>query len=197
MLNYLWFFLLGGGLLLGMANGRAKEITAAIIEYSQTAVELSLGLIAIMTLWLGMMKIAEESGLVNWFAKFVKPVMVRLFPEIPPEHPAMGAMMLNISANVLGLDNAATPLGVQAMQELQKLNDDKESASNAMCMFLGINTSSVTLVAAGIVSYRVAAGSQDPTVIIGPMLFATTVSTITAITAAKFFEKMNKQKVIR
>ncbi|MDR1702444.1 MAG: spore maturation protein [Sporomusaceae bacterium] len=195
MLNYVWFFLLGGGLFWGMVNGRVKEITAAIIEYSQTAVELSLGMIAIMTLWLGIMKIAEESGLINLFAKIVRPVMVRLFPEVPPDHPAMGAMMMNISANILGLDNAATPFGIKAMKELQKLNKDKESASNAMCMFLGINTSSVTLVASGIISYRVAAGSQDPTVIIGPMLVATTVSTLVAIIAAKFMEKVTKPKL--
>jgi spore maturation protein A len=194
MLNYVWFFLLGSGLLLGMITGKVDEITQAVIEYSKLAVDLSLGLIAIMTLWLGIMKIAEVSGLITLFAKAVKPIMVRLFPEVPPEHPAMGAMMMNISANVLGLDNAATPMGIKAMKELQKLNKDPDTASNSMCMFLGINTSSVTIVAAGIVGYRVAAGSSEPTSIIGPMLVASAVSTIVAITAAKFFERIGRRK---
>jgi len=194
MLNYVWFFLLGSGLVLGMVTGRVDEITQAVIEYSKLAVDLSLGLIAIMTLWLGIMRIAEVSGLIQLFAKMVRPIMVRLFPEVPPEHPAMGAMMMNISANILGLDNAATPMGIKAMKELQTLNKDPETASNSMCMFLGINTSSVTIVAAGIVGYRVAAGSGEPTSIIGPMLVASAVSTIVAISTAKFFERMSRRK---
>jgi len=147
-----------------------------------------------MALWLGLMKIAEEAGLVKLIGNALKPIMKFLFPEVPKDHPAMGSMVMNIAANILGLGNAATPLGIKAMQELQELNEEKDTASNAMCMFLAINTSSVTLVASSVVAYRLAAGSKNPAEIIGPTLVATIASTLAAVVAVKVFEKFSKNK---
>src|SRR5690606_28322370 len=121
MINVIWFLLLAIGIVVGVANGRTQEVTEAAIDSAETAVELAIGLIGIMALCLGIMKIAEEGGLVRLLAKAVKPVMVRLFPDVPAEHPAMGSMLMNIAANILGLGNAATPLGLKAMIELQKI----------------------------------------------------------------------------
>jgi len=171
------------------------HITDALFNSSKTAVDLAIGLIGLMALWLGLMKLAEESGLVNLLAKFVRPVMIRLFPEVPPEHPAMGAMIMNIAANMLGLGNAATPLGLKAMQELQKLNEKAETATNAMVTFLAINTSSVTIIPATVIGIRVSAGSSNPAEIIGTALFATTCSTIVAILFAKLFSKLPRFQV--
>lgn len=190
MINVIWFLLLAIGIVVGVANGRTQEVTEAAIDSAETAVELAIGLIGIMALWLGIMKIAEEGGLVRLLAKAVKPVMVRLFPDVPAEHPAMGSMLMNIAANILGLGNAATPLGLKAMIELQKINPHKETASNAMCTFLALNTSSLTLIPATIIGLRAAADSQNPTEVIGPIIVATTASTIAAIIAVKLLEKL-------
>ena len=146
MLNYIWFLIILLSVVIGAVTGNIDAVTEAAINSAETAVELSIGLIGIMALWLGIMSIAESSGLVELIAKVVRPITVWLFPEIPPEHPAMGAIVLNMAANMLGLGNAATPLGLKAMQELQSLNPDKETATNAMCTFLAINTSSVQLI---------------------------------------------------
>lgn len=190
MINLIWFLLLAIGIVVGVANGRTQEVTEAAIDSAETAVELAIGLIGIMALWLGIMKIAEEGGLVRLLAKAVKPVMVRLFPDVPAEHPAMGSMLMNIAANILGLGNAATPLGLKAMIELQKINPHKETASNAMCTFLALNTSSLTLIPATIIGLRAAADSQNPTEVIGPIIVPTTASTIAAIIAVKLLEKL-------
>lgn len=190
MLNIIWFLLLAIGIIVGAATGKMQEVTDAAIDSAGTAVELSIGLIGVMALWLGIMKIGEESGLVNLLAKAVRPIMVRLFPGVPKDHPAMGAMMMNISANILGLGNAATPLGIKAMTELEKLNPHKGIATNAMVMFLAINTSSVTLISATTIALRASAGSHDPTSIIAPTIIATIFSTITGITAVLLLQKL-------
>ncbi|MDI6802949.1 MAG: nucleoside recognition domain-containing protein [Bacteroidota bacterium] len=156
-----------------------------IVKYAKTAVELAIGLIGIMALWLGVMKIAEASGLITKIAGFLKPITTRLFPDVPPEHPAMGAMIMNISANILGLANAATPLGLKAMEELNKLNKKLGTATDAMCTFLVINTSNVQLIPATVIAIRAASGSSNPTEIIGAVIVATTVSTIVGITVVK------------
>jgi spore maturation protein SpmA/spore maturation protein SpmB len=142
-----------------------------------------------MALFLGLMKVAEAGGLLLIIARVVRPLMVRLFPEVPAEHPAMGAMILNISANVLGLGNAATPFGIRAMQELDRLNPVQGTASNAMALFLAINTSSVTLLPTGIIALRASAGSSDPAAILPTTLFATICSTTVAIIAAKSYQR--------
>ena len=162
-----------------------EVLGTAMIDAAGSSITLAIGLVGVMALFLGLMRVAEAGGLLVIIARTVRPLMVRLFPEVPAEHPAMGAMILNISANVLGLGNAATPFGIRAMQELNKLNPFPGTASNAMILFLAINTSSVTLLATGIVALRAASGSEDPAGIIPTTLFATACSTVVAITVAK------------
>ncbi|MCU0894497.1 MAG: spore maturation protein, partial [Rhodospirillales bacterium] len=139
-----------------------QALTTAVIDGARSAVELAIGLIGVMALFLGVMKVGEAAGLLVTIARLVRPLMTRMFPQVPPEHPAMGAMIMNISANVLGLGNAATPFGIRAMQELDRLNPLKGTATNAMVLFLAINTSSVTLLPTGVIGLRAAAGSADP-----------------------------------
>lgn len=192
MINIIWAVLLISGFVVGGITGNIEEVTNAAIDSGKMAVELALGLIGVMGLWLGIMKVAEDSGLIRSISKLLKPIMVLLFPEIPPEHPAMGAMIMNISANVLGLGNAATPFGLKAMKELQKLNSKKDTASNSMITFLAINTSSVTLIPATTIGILSAAGAKNPTEIIGATIMATSISTIVAIIAAKTIGKGDK-----
>ncbi len=164
-------------------------LSAAMLESAGSAVTLAIGLVGVMTLFLGLMKVGEAGGLLVIIAKAVRPLMQRLFPEVPPDHPAMGAMILNISANALGLGNAATPFGIRAMQELEKLNAAPGTATNAMVLFLAINTSSVTLLPTGVVALRAAAGSVDPAAIVPTTLFATICSTTVAIIIAKVLQR--------
>lgn len=195
MINYIWAGMLIIGFIVGAITGNLDKVTAAAIDNAETGVSLSLGLIGVMALWLGLMKIAEDAGIIEKLAKLLKPVTVRLFPDVPPEHPAMGAMVMNIAANVLGLGNAATPLGLKAMQELQSLNPQKDTATNAMVMFLAINTSSVTLIAASTIAILSSAGSANPTSIIGPTIVATTVSTVVGVTAAKLLQRLPRYRL--
>lgn len=189
MLNYIWFGIILISVVVGSFTGNIDKVTEAAITSAETAVEIAIGLIGIMALWLGIMKIAEESGLINLIAKVVKPITLRLFPDVPPEHPAIGSIVLNMSANVLGLGNAATPLGLKAMQELQELNPRKDTATNAMCMFLAINTSSVQLILpAQVVALMKGTASQ----IFLPTILATGLSTTTAIIAAISLSKMKR-----
>ena len=164
-------------------------LTTGMIDSAKASVSLAIGLVGVMALFLGLMKIAEAGGLLKIIARLVRPLMTRLFPDVPAEHPAMGAMIMNISANVLGLGNAATPFGIRAMQELDKLNQQKGTATNAMCLFLAINTSSVTLLPTGVIALRASAGSTDAAGIMPTTLFATLCSTIVAITAAKLYQR--------
>lgn len=164
-------------------------LSLAMIDAAGSAVTLAIGLVGVMALFLGLMKVAEAGGLLVIIARTVRPVMIRLFPEVPPDHPAMGAMIMNMSANVLGLGNAATPFGIRAMQELDTLNPHKGTATNAMALFLAINTSSVTLLPTGVIALRAAAGSQDPAGILPSTLFATICSTAVAIAGAKLYQR--------
>jgi len=170
---------------------KGQHITNFIIDMANTSVDICIGYIGLMALWLGIMKIADESGLVSSMVRLLRPIMIRLFPRVPADHPAMGAMLMNISANMLGLDNAATPLGLKAMKELQTLNAEKQTASNAMIMFMAINTSSVTLVPFGVMVWRTTTGSANPQIIMGPATLATICSTIGGITAAFLFAKFS------
>lgn len=163
-----------------------EVLSRAMVDGAGGAVTLALGLVGVMTFFLGLMKVAEAGGLLAVIAKTVRPLMVRLFPDVPADHPAMGAMIMNLSANALGLGNAATPFGIRAMQQLDRLNAEKGTATNAMVLFLAINTSSVTLLPTGVVALRAAAGSLDPAGIVSTTLFATICSTTVAILAAKF-----------
>ena len=194
MINYIWCGMIIIGIIVGTLTGNIEAVSTAAIEWAETAVELSLGLIGVMALWLGLMKIAEEAGIVRGMGLLMKPIMVKLFPEVPADHPAMGSIVANMAANFFGLGNAATPLGIKAMQELQDLNENKDEASNAMVMFLAINTSSVTLISSSTIAYRSAAGAANPADIIGPTIVATIVSTAVAIIACKVLEKLPKYK---
>jgi spore maturation protein SpmA/spore maturation protein SpmB len=166
-----------------------EALSLAMIDSAAASVTLAIGLVGVMALFLGLMKVAEAGGLLVIIARTVRPLMVRLFPEVPPDHPAMGAIILNISANVLGLGNAATPFGIRAMQELDSLNPNKGTATNAMALFLAINTSSVTILPTGIIALRAAAGSDDPAGILPTTLFATICSTAVAIIACKIYQR--------
>lgn len=192
MINYIWFVLIFIGVLTGIINGNVQAVTDAAIQSAKTAVELSIGMIGMMSMWLGIMKIAEKSGLINKISSILKPVLKHLFPDIPPNHPAMASIVMNISANLLGLGDAATPLGLKAMQELQTLNRTQDTATDSMCTFLALNTSSITLIPATVIAYRVAAGSQNPTQIIGPTILSTIVATTVAIIAVKVYSKLPK-----
>jgi spore maturation protein A len=192
MLNFIWLLLLASGIVIAGINGNIEVVTEAALSAAQGAVKVCFDLIGVMALWLGIMKIAEEGGLITVLAKLVRPIMVRLFPSIPAEHPAMGAIILNISANVLGLGNAATPMGMKAMQELQLLNQGSEEASEAMCTFLALNTSCITLIPATIIGVRLSYGSSNPTEIVGPCIFATAAAMIIAMTLDWWFRKKSR-----
>jgi len=170
-------------------------LSKAMITSAGGAVELAIGLVGVMALFLGLMKVAEAGGMLTILARLIRPLMVKLFPDVPAEHPAMGAMILNLSANMLGLGNAATPFGIRAMQELDKLNPQRGTATNAMALFLAINTSSVTLLPSGVIALRAAAGSSDPAAILPTTLFATIGSTAVAVVAAKLYQRLVPLKV--
>ncbi|MGK7897825.1 MAG: nucleoside recognition domain-containing protein [Xenococcus sp. (in: cyanobacteria)] len=192
MLNYIWCGIILISVVIGTFTGKIDAVTEAAITSAEIAVELSLGLIGIMALWLGMMNIAERSGLVKLIAKLVRPITVWLFPDVPPDHPAIGSIVLNMAANMLGLGNAATPLGLKAMQELQELNPQKDRATDAMCTFLAINTSSIQLILpATVVGLMGVKASQ----IFLPTIAATLLSTITAIIAVKILAQMKTFKL--
>lgn len=174
---------------IGGWNDRLKDVTDGAFEGAKTAVTIALGLIGIMALWLGVMRLAERAGLVQRIARGLRPLMRRLFPDVPPDHPAMGSMLMNMAANMLGLGNAATPLGLRAMRDLDRLNPRPGVATNAMCTFLAINTSSVQLIPATAIAILAASGSTRPTAIVGTALLATLCAATVAIVSAKTFEK--------
>jgi spore maturation protein A len=192
MLNYIWFGLIFISVVVGTITGRIDQVTDAAITMSKTSVEIAIGLIGIMALWLGTMKIAEDSGLIQIIAKSLRPITIRLFPDVPSDHPAIGSIVLNMAANMLGLGNAATPLGLKAMKELQELNKDKDTATDAMCTFLAINTSSVQIILpATVVGLMGAAANQ----IFITTIIATGMSTIAAIISVKVLSKMKRFRI--
>ncbi len=190
MMNYIWLALIILAVALGGINGKIEEVTRAAIDSAGNAVTISIGLIGVMALWLGVMKIAEDSGLMKIVARAIAPVMRRLFPDVPADHPAMGSMLMNISANMLGLSNAATPLGLKAMEDLETLNRNPGVATNAMCTFLTINTAGLQLVPASMISLMASAGSKEPTAIIGTTLASTLIAAVCGVSAAKILERL-------
>ena len=190
MLNYIWLALVILAVAISGWNDRWKEVTDGAFDGAKTAVTIALGLIGIMALWLGVMRLAERAGLVQKIARALRPLMRRLFPDVPQNHPAMGAMVMNMAANMLGLGNAATPLGLRAMRDLEALNPHPGIATNAMCTFLAINTASVQLIPTTAIAILVAAGSTRPTAIVGTALLATLCAATTAIIAVKILEKI-------
>ncbi|MDH5455907.1 MAG: nucleoside recognition protein [Gammaproteobacteria bacterium] len=189
MLNYIWFGMMAIAVAAGIYNGKIDAVTEAAIDMAKISVEIAIGLIGIMALWLGIMKIAEKSGLIRIIAKLLRPITIRLFPDVPEDHPAIGSIVLNMSANILGLGNAATPLGLKAMEELQELNERKDTATNSMVMFLAINTSSVQLILPATVVALMGATASE---IFITTILATSCSTIAAIAAVKFLERRKR-----
>lgn len=181
MMNKIWFSLTILGLMVGAINGKMDLVSQSILKAALDSVEILLKLIGPMAFWLGMMKIAEKSGFTIMIGNLIRPIMRFLFPDVPENHPAMGAMVMNFSANMLGLGNSSTPLGIKAMNELQKLNPTKSRATKAMLTFMVINTSCITLLPGTIIGLRIAAGSTQPTIIIGTTIFATALSTLIAL----------------
>ncbi len=194
MMNWIWLGLLVVGIVTAAFTGRMDAITKAAFDAAKTAVELSIGLIGIMALWLGLMKIAEAGGLVQALARAMRPIMRRLFPDVPADHPAMGSMLSNIAANLLGLGNSATALGLKAMQDLQSLNKTPDTATNAMVIFMAINTTAITLIPATVIGLRAAAGSAHPTSIIGTTLVSCATAMIVAVTAAKLLQRASSKR---
>jgi len=183
MVNLVWLLMLATGIGVAAATGRIETVTAAAMQAAELGVEVALELIGVMSLWLGLMHLAEEAGFVRGLARLFGPAIRLLFPSLKPDSPALGAIILNLSANVLGLGNAATPFGLKAMQELQKENSDPEVASPAMCTFLALNTSCITLIPATIIGVRMKAHSANPTEIIGTTIVATGCAMSAAIIA--------------
>ena len=194
MLNYIWFGMIFISVLVGSITGNINAVTEAAISMAKTAVEIAISLIGIMALWLGTMKIAEESGLISIIAKALRPITIRLFPDVPKDHPAIGSIVLNMAANILGLGNAATPLGLKAMEELQELNPKKDTATNAMCTFLAINTSSVQIILPATVVALMGAESRQ---IFITTILATGLSTVAAVVSVRTLEGMDRFKFDR
>ncbi|MDD3268103.1 MAG: nucleoside recognition domain-containing protein [Syntrophomonadaceae bacterium] len=197
MLNLIWLLLLASGIIVAAINGNVEVVTEAALSAARGAVQVCFDLIGIMALWLGIMRIAERGGLIRIIAILLKPIMSRLFPSIPAGHPAMGAIILNLSANILGLGNAATPFGMKAMQEMQKLNAGSSEASQAMCTFLALNTSCITLIPATIIGVRLSFASANPTEIVGPCIFATSISMLIAVSMDYWFRSRSRWKGTR
>ena len=189
MINWIWLGLIVLAVIVGAVNGKMADLTSATFDAAKTAVELSISLIGIMALWLGLMKLAEEAGLVQLLSRIVRPVLSWLFPDVPKDHPALGSMTANFAANMLGLGNAATPLGLKAMQDLQELNPSKETATNAMVTFVAIHATSVTIIPATIIGLRSAAGAATPASIIIPSLIASSIGMTVSVTVAKLLER--------
>lgn len=190
MLNIIWLSMIFLSVIVGILQGRLDQVVIAVTDSAKLGFEIALGLTAMMSLWLGIMHIASESGLINVFARILQPLMRRLFPEVPVDDPAMGAMVMNMAANMLGMANAATPFGLQAMKELQRLNTEVNTASNAMCTFLAINTSSIQLIPSTAIAYLAASGASHPSSVITSSLIATTISTLVAVVSVKQLAKL-------
>ncbi len=195
MLNTIWLAMIFMAVIVGVIQGRIDDVVRAITDSAKYGFEVALGLTGIMALWLGIMSIASVSGLVNHCARALRPIMCRLFPDVPVDDPAMGAMLLNMAANMLGLANAATPFGLQAMKELQRLNTHVHTASNSMCTFLAINTSSVQLIPATAIAFLAANGSLHPTSVIFSSLLATSISTTVGIIAVTQLAKLPRYRI--
>lgn len=187
MINIIWAFMTIIGIVFAVVNGTMDQVNEAVFKGASEAVTLCIGMISILVFWLGMMKIAEDAGLLNKLSQIFKPLVKRLFPEVPTNHPAMGYILSNMIANMFGLGNAATPLGIKAMEELKKLSGGKNEASRSMITFLAINTSSITLIPTMVIAIRMKYESVSPTEIVGPTLIASISSALGAIMIDRYF----------
>ena len=196
-LNYIWLALFFLGVLVGVVKACMGDLDAlpammdSTFQMSRDGFEMCLGLTGTLAFWMGLLKVGEDSGLVNKLASFLSPVLTRLFPEIPAGHPALGSIFMNISANMLGLDNAATPMGLKAMQQLQSVNTQRDTASNSMIMFLTLNTSGITIIPVSIMAYRAKAGAADPTDVFIPLLLTSMCSTVVGLIVCSIYQRIN------
>ena len=188
-MNYIFYFLIVLSIIFGAINGKLQDVVNAILTGADLSVKVAFSLIGIMAFWLGIMRIAEKSGIVDFITKLIKPIAKWLFNDIPTDNKAIGDIAMSFSANALGLTNAATPIGLKAMQELQEINKDKTSASNAMCMFLAMNTAGFQIIPTTVIAILVSIGYKNPTEIIAPTLIVTGTAFISAILVAKLFQR--------
>ncbi|MGO4888254.1 nucleoside recognition domain-containing protein [Anaerobacillus sp. MEB173] len=187
MVNYIWMGMIIIGIVFAAINGRMAELNEAVFDGAKEAVAICIGLISVLVFWLGLMKIAQSAGLLQVLAKLLRPIATRLFPEVPPHHPAMGYILSNMTANLFGLGNAATPMGIKAMEQLKVLNGGRDTASRSMITLLAVNTASITIIPTTVISIRMNYGSVSPTEIVGTTLVATACSTIGAILIDRYF----------
>jgi spore maturation protein A len=194
VIDLIWLSLFLIGFITAICTGRVDAVASAVLGGAERGVTLSIGLISVIALWFGLMKIAEQGGLIEVLSKVLRPIARLLYPSVPADHPAMGAILANMSANVLGIGNAATPLGLKAMKELQTLNPDKETASDAMCTLLAINTASITLIPTTVIAFRMQYHSHNPTSVVGTTIVATTIGTLAAIVLDRLFRALNRRR---
>ncbi len=196
MLNFIWLFMMVMSVIIGLITGKIPEVVLAVTDSAKFAFTLALGLTGVMALWLGIMKIAEHAGLINLLTKALKPLLLWLFPDVPANHPAMGAIAMNMAANILGLSNAATPFGLRAMAELEKLNPYPGVATNTMCTFLALHSSNLQLVPATAIALLAATGALHPTDIIMPFVLSSLCAVIAAIVISKILERLSRFKPV-
>ena len=196
-MNYIFYFLIVFSIVIGAINGRLQEVINAVMSGAELSVKVAFSLIGIMAFWLGIMKIAEKSGLVQLIAKTIKPITKKLFNELPEDSPAIGDIAMNFTANAFGLANAATPFGIRAMENMQGVNNKKDTASNSMCLFLAMNTAGFQLIPATVIAILVGIGYKNPTEIIAPTLLVTSITFVSAIAMAKFAQYITKKKGVK
>lgn len=194
MVNYIWVAMTVIGIVFALFNGTMEDVNKAVFSGAKEAVTLCIGLISVLVFWLGMMRIAEESGLLEKLSKLFRPLVKRLFPDVPVNHPAMGYMLSNMISNMFGLGNAATPMGIKAMEELKKLNGGKNSASRSMVTFLAINTASITIIPTTVIAIRMTYNSASPTEIVVPTIIATILSAMGAVLIDRYFHYRRSRK---
>ena len=193
-MNYIFYFLIVASIIIGAINGKLQDVVNSIMDGAELSVKIAFSLIGIMAFWLGMMRIAEKSGIIKFISKLLQPITKFLFNELPENSPAIGDIAMNFTANAFGLDNAATPLGLKAMEELQKENKEKKQASNSMCLFLGMNTAGFQLIPTTVLAVLVGIGYKNPIEIIAPTLIVTSIAFVSAILIAKIFQGLTAKK---
>lgn len=193
-MNYIFYFLIVASIIIGAINGKLQDVVNSIMDGAELSVKIAFSLIGIMAFWLGMMRIAEKSGIIKFISKLLQPITKFLFNELPENSPAIGDIAMNFTANAFGLANAATPFGIRAMEELQKENKEKKQASNSMCLFLGMNTAGFQLIPTTVLAVLVGIGYKNPTEIIAPTLIVTSITFVSAILIAKIFQGLTAKK---
>ena len=193
-MNYIFYFLIVASIIIGAINGKLQDVVNSIMDGAELSVKIAFSLIGIMAFWLGMMRIAEKSGIIKFISKLLQPITKFLFNELPENSPAIGDIAMNFTANAFGLANAATPFGIRAMEELQRENKEKKQASNSMCLFLGMNTAGFQLIPTTVLAVLVGIGYKNPIEIIAPTLIVTSIAFVSAILIAKIFQGLTAKK---